>query len=120
MLYPLQDEPQQNYDSRGSQFLYGFLQSRGVIGEDEKGRMEFPTGMEGVSAALREMVVGINKLEHAECAEPDVPLIKCKRMALVRHFGGFDRARNEFNVLPFYRNVRRMLIADGVNVNMDY
>ena len=40
--------------------------------------------------------------------------------ALVRRFGGFNRAQKEFSAPSLYREVRRVLVEDGVNVNMDY
>jgi hypothetical protein len=119
LRYPLQDDPQHNYDARGSQFLYGFLRERGAIADDGAGRLDLPHGMAAAIDALREMLVGINKLEYLEKrSHPHAG--RDRRRALVERFGGFDRHANAFATLPYYQAVRTALAAAGVRLRMTY
>jgi hypothetical protein len=118
LRYPLQDDPQRNYDARGSQFLYGYLCERGALREDGPDRIDLPQGLDGVIVALREMIVGINKLEYLE--KTHHPEASGRRRALVERFGGFDRRANTFSTFPYFDNVRNALAAAGITMRMSY
>lgn len=119
LRYPLQDDPQLNYDARGSQFLYGYLVERGALAHDGAGRIDLPHGLEGVVVALREMTVGINKLEYLEKTH-HARAGSGRRRALVERFGGFDRGASAFATFPYYEHVRTALTAAGVSMRMSY
>jgi hypothetical protein len=119
LRYPLQDDPERNYDARGSQFLYGYLCECGALCDDGDGRIDLPHGMAGVIVALREMLIGINKLEYME--KTGHPMAGTgRRRALVERFGGFDRDARTFATLPYYESLRAALTAAGVTMRMSY
>ncbi len=123
LRYPLQDDPQRNYDARGSQFLYGYLHERGALRDDGAGRMDLPQGLDGVIVALREMIVGINKLEYLEKTHhprAQAQAGRDKRRALVERFGGFDSRANTFATFPYYENIRSALVAAGITMRISY
>ena len=118
LRYPLQDDPQRNYDARGSQFLYGYLCERGALREEGSGRIDLPQGLDGVIVALREMIVSINKLEYLE--KTHHPEASDRRRALVERFAGFDRRANTFSTFPYFENIRNALAAAGITMRMSY
>lgn len=117
--YPLQDEPKRNYDAIGAQFLFGFLRQRGVIGDDD-GTLDFTRPFSEVIDALREMAVGINKIEHAIRNGDNKEAALERRKGIVRKLGGFDDPSRSFTVLPFYARMRDQAKRAKIGLEMRY
>jgi hypothetical protein len=116
LRYPLQGCPQSNYDSRGTQLLFKYLVSRGVLREMD-GSLSLDMG--GVADALRELVIIINKNECAMQTGGDAR-VGSRHRDLVRKLGGYNANRRGFELFPFYRRVRAALEAAGVVLDVTH
>lgn len=108
--YPFQGTPQSNYDARGVQVLFGFLERRGVL--EVRGE-QLHLHREDLVPALKEFVIAINHLEQL-IRDTDSGEALQRRQQFIQRLAGYRHEHRTFEYLPFYRQAFETLSRDGI------
>lgn len=108
--YPFQGTPQANYDARGVQVLFSFLERRGIL--EVRGE-QLHLHMADIVPALKEFVIAINHLEQLIRAADSGAALE-RRQQFIQRLAGYRDERGTFEYLPFYRQAFETLSRDGI------
>ncbi len=111
--YPFQATPQSNYDARGVQVLFSFLERRGVL--EVRGE-QLHLHMEDLVPALKELVIAINHLEQRIRATASGEALQ-RRQQFIQRLAGYRDEHRTFEYLPFYRQAFETLSRDGIRAS---